>query len=146
MAKRFLVPLDRSTKTESIVTFVAGAARDAGGTVRLMHVAPVPGNVIGDDDHLVAYADQEMARVDADCRDYLANLAAIHLEGLPVEYAVRFGEPAVEILKEAEESGADVIAVSTKCRSGVTRQLLGSVAEEVLRKAPMTVVVFRPAE
>src|SRR6266496_409635 len=71
MAKRFLVPLDRSPAAESVVTLVAGAARDTGGTVRLLHVAPVPRNVLTREGVVVAYADQEMARLEAEGLDYL---------------------------------------------------------------------------
>jgi nucleotide-binding universal stress UspA family protein len=144
MAKQFLVPLDRSPEAESVVSLVAGAARDTGGTVRLLHVGPVPGNVVSKEGVIVAYADQEMARLEADALDYL-RAVELRFDDVPVELAVRFGDPAEEILKEAEDFGAEVIVVATTCRSGFRRALLGSVAEEVLRKATATVVLVRAA-
>ena len=69
MAKRILVPLDQSPVAEIVVPLVAAAARGAGATVRLLLVAPVPQNQVGEDGRVVAYADQEMARLDADGGD-----------------------------------------------------------------------------
>ena len=40
MAKRILVPLDRSEASRSVLPMVADMARGSGGTVRLLHVAP----------------------------------------------------------------------------------------------------------
>jgi nucleotide-binding universal stress UspA family protein len=50
-----------------------------------------------------------------------------------------------DFLAEAEAFDADLIAVTTRCRSGVSRTLLGSVAEQVLRKARPAVMLLRPA-
>jgi len=144
MAKRFLVPLDRSAEAEQVLPLVADAARSAGATVRLLHVAPVPDNVLSPEGRVVAYADQEMSRLDGEGTQYLHDLTA-RLGGVPAETVVRFGEPAAEILREAEAFGADVIAVTTTCRSGVKRALLGSVAEQLLRKAAPTVMLVRPS-
>jgi hypothetical protein len=71
MAKRFLVPLDHRPLGEPAMAIVADAARAAGGTVRLLHVAPVPELVVSPEGHTVAYADQEMSRVEAEHLDHL---------------------------------------------------------------------------
>jgi nucleotide-binding universal stress UspA family protein len=144
MAKRILVPLDQSRLAEGLVPAVADMARGGGATVRLLHVAPEPGNRVGDAGQVVAYADQEMERLEAEGLDYLRLIAA-GLDGLDVQLAVRFGDPLAEILREAEAFGADLIAVATAGRSGIRRELLGSVAEQVLRKAPAPVMLLRPA-
>jgi nucleotide-binding universal stress UspA family protein len=61
-----------------------------------------------------------------------------------VECGVRFGDPVQEILLEAEAFGADLIAVATAGRSGLGRTVLGSVAEQVFRKARLSVVLYHP--
>jgi nucleotide-binding universal stress UspA family protein len=144
MAKRFLVPLDTSPEAEHLIPLVADAARATGATVRLLHVAPVPGNVVSPEGRTVAYADQEMTRLEAEYTSYLRGLEA-ELSGVAVEAVVRFGKPAEEILQEAEAFGADVIAVTTTCRSAVKRALLGSVAEQLVKQARPTVMLVRPA-
>ncbi len=143
MAKRILVPLDQSLTAEAVIPLVADAARGGGAIVRLLHVSPVPSQLVAKDGRVVAYADQEMARLEAEGRDYL-HTAEARLDGVPVESLVRFGEPAEEILREAEAFGADLIAVTTAGRSGISRVALGSVAEAVFRKAAVAVVLFHP--
>ncbi len=142
MTKRMLVPLDQSGAAESVIPLVNDIARGSGATVRLLNVAPVPGNRVSDEGRVIAYADQEMARLELEGLDYLRTLE-MQLRDVPVECVVRFGDPVEEILLEADAHGADLIAVSTTGRSGVGRALLGSVAEQIFRKAEVPVVLFR---
>jgi nucleotide-binding universal stress UspA family protein len=144
MVKRVLVPLYGSTVAESAIPLIADLARGAGAAVRLIHVAPMPENRYGADGHLVAYADQEVARVEAEQLDYLSSVEA-GFAGALVERVVRLGNPVPEILEEAEQWGADLIAVTTAGRSGLGRVILGSVAEEVFRKARVPVILYHPA-
>ncbi|HEU5322372.1 MAG TPA: universal stress protein, partial [Methylomirabilota bacterium] len=132
MSKRVLVPLDTAEATEDILPIIAMLAT-AGATVRLIHVAPVPDNVVTPEGRTIAYADQEMARVQALWSDSLRETAA-RLHGA-VDHVVRFGDPAAEILTEADAFGADTVVVTTATRSSVKRALLGSGAEAPLRRA-----------
>lgn len=143
MAKRVLVPLDQTVEAEVVIDLVAEVAKGGGATVRLLHVAPVPDNVMSDG-RIVAYADQEGARLESAATDYLRAIEA--RLGVSAECVVRFGEPVREILKEADAFAADLIVMSTKAASGLSRVMLGSVAEQVLRKAPASVVLHRPAQ
>jgi universal stress protein A len=59
--------------------------------------------------------------------------------------AVRFGDPVKEILLEAEEYAADLIVVATSARCAIMRTLVGSVAEAVLRRADVPVLLHRAA-
>jgi nucleotide-binding universal stress UspA family protein len=60
-----------------------------------------------------------------------------------VEYQLVDGEPAEHILKVAESSNADLLVLGTHGSTGLTRLLMGSVAEHVLRKAPCPVLTVR---
>jgi nucleotide-binding universal stress UspA family protein len=144
MAKRILVPLDRSLGAEAVVPIVAAAARASGATVRLLHVEPVPQNRVTEEGRVVAYADQEMARLEAEGLDYL-RVVEMQFQGAGVECVVRFGDPVTEILREAEAFGAELIVVTTEGRSALGRVLLGSVAEHIVRKAEAPVMLMRPA-
>ena len=141
MAKRILVPLDATVQAERVLDMIADMGRGAGATVRLLHVAPVPDNVVSDG-RIVAYADQETARLESEGLDYL-RAVEVRMNGFPVESTVRFGDPVKEILAEAEAFGADLIVMSTKAASGISRVVLGSVAEQVLRKAGPAVMLVR---
>ncbi len=58
---------------------------------------------------------------------------------------VRMGEHTSEILAEAEEWGADILVLGTQGRGGLSRFLIGSVAESVVRRAPCDVLVIPAA-
>jgi nucleotide-binding universal stress UspA family protein len=144
MAKRILVPLDQSRAAEVVVPLVAEIGRGSGATVRLLQVAPAPQKRVSEQGRVLAYADEEMARLEAEGLDYLRTVE-MQLDGAAdVECVVRFGDPAAEILLEADAFGADLIAVTTEGRSAVGRTLLGSVAEQVVRKADAQVMLIRP--
>jgi nucleotide-binding universal stress UspA family protein len=144
MAKRILVPLDHGTEYEVILPVVADLARSSGATVRLLHVAPVPANVVNDEGRVVAYADQEMSRVQHRWLASLQTSEAMFI-GVTVERTIRFGSPIEEILTEAEAFEADLVIVTTTCRSSIKRGVLGSVAEQVMKRAPCAVLLLRPA-
>lgn len=60
-----------------------------------------------------------------------------------VETRIELGSPADRIVGVAEEAGADHIVVGSHGRSGVSRILLGSVAERIVRTSPVPVTVIR---
>jgi len=59
---------------------------------------------------------------------------------------VRVGEPARELVQLASDISADLVVVGTHGRTGIERALLGSVAEEVVRRAPSPVLTVKPKE
>ena len=60
-----------------------------------------------------------------------------------VETALEFGEPDDVILEYAEDHDVDRIVMGSHCRSGAERFLLGSVAERVVKRAPVPVMIVR---
>ena len=70
--------------------------------------------------------------------------AAQHTAEPPAWQFVREGKPADQILATAREWDADAIVVGTHGRSGVSRLVLGSTAEAVVRQAPCPVLVIKP--
>ncbi|MEF8887019.1 MAG: universal stress protein [Haloarculaceae archaeon] len=60
-----------------------------------------------------------------------------------VRTAVREGDPAIEVIDYAESIDADLVATGTRGRHGEHAFLLGSVAEAVVRRAPMPVLTVR---
>jgi nucleotide-binding universal stress UspA family protein len=142
-AKRILVPLDGTESAETAAAFAADLARCSGGSLRLLRVSPVPRQWVHDDGRVVVYADQEMERLTAEGRDYLEAVGA-QLPAVPIESVVRFGEPAEEILVEAEAFGADAIVLATGRPSWFKRVTGGGIGQWLLNKAPVPVVLVRP--
>ena len=69
--------------------------------------------------------------------------AIVGESGVALGRAVRKGAPVDEIIAEAEAWGADVIVTSTHGRSGLVRMLLGSVANQLVNRAPCPVLLAR---
>lgn len=69
----------------------------------------------------------------------------LHEHGYQVESLVEFGDPAEAILAAAQQYHADLIAMSTHGRTGLKRQLFGSVTEDVLRHTALPVLVIHPS-
>ena len=138
MAKRILVPLDKTDDAERIVPLVADMARGGGATVRLLHVAPVPEAIVHEG-RVIAYIDQETSRLDTEARDYLTAIE-LAFAGVPVEVAVRYGDAAAEILAEAEEFGADLITVTTG--GPHTFRKIGRVADQLRKTGRVPVLML----
>ncbi|HEU4368504.1 MAG TPA: universal stress protein [Methylomirabilota bacterium] len=142
MAKRILAPLDVREAHEGIIPVVAALARDSGATVRLLRVFPVPEHVVGPHGRTVAYVDQEMARLTAEGLRDLQRVEA-ELTGVPVESVVRFGDPAREIVLEAEAFDADLIALGADRQGYVRTALAPGVADRVSYRAPVPTLTLR---
>jgi nucleotide-binding universal stress UspA family protein len=64
-------------------------------------------------------------------------------KGVHVRSAVRYGKPAAEILNHIGDNKVDLVAMSTHGRSGLSRLVMGSVVEEVVRHAKVPVLLVR---
>ena len=140
MFSRILVPLDGSPLAEAILPEVMELAALHGAEVMLLRVAlahAFPGT---------SQTDVQVRAVE-EAEGYLAGVQQ-HLDarGLLVNCAVRYGHAAGEILDHAQTRGATLIAMSTHGRSGIRRLVLGSVAEAVLRAAPVPVLLLHARE
>ena len=138
--KRVLVALDGSTACETVLRFLMEIAGPLDMTVLLLHVLePITPQVV---EGTVIVDDIEARRREAE--EYLAPIsAALRSQGVDTAWAIRRGRPAEEILDSARESGANLIAMATHGRTGLGRLLFGSVAEAVLRHAPVPVFMIR---
>ncbi|MBK8049047.1 MAG: universal stress protein [Anaerolineales bacterium] len=87
-------------------------------------------------DNLRAELAEEM-RTDA---DYLRE------QGFTVKIDVHFGDPAQRIVQYVNDEQVKLVAMATHGRSGLSRLVLGSVAERVLRGASIPVLLLRPEE
>lgn len=91
---------------------------------------------------------QHQIELEKDAHDYLDQIARrLRDTELEVDVRVLVGEqPAVRILDEAEAARTRMIALTTHGRSGLSRLVLGSVADKVVRGAHVPVLVQRPRE
>jgi nucleotide-binding universal stress UspA family protein len=63
--------------------------------------------------------------------------------GIEVSTLVRQGQPSKQIVDAAKDAGADAIAIATRSRRGLNKLMFGSVAEEVLHRSNLPVLLVR---
>ncbi|MFC7006898.1 universal stress protein [Halalkalicoccus salilacus] len=63
--------------------------------------------------------------------------------GVEITTAIERGPPGSTIVEYAEENDVDRIVMGSHDRSGISKILLGSVAEDVVKESPVTVTVVR---
>ncbi len=64
--------------------------------------------------------------------------------GLDVHTVVRCGAPAEEIIRYAQQEGADLIVIATHGRTGLRHMMMGSVAEKIVRLSSIPVLSVKP--
>ena len=143
MAKRILVPVERTKAMEFTLRVVRMLASESGGVVRLLAVVPIP-EPLGDlRDSVIVSTDQQMERLAISTADELRLLAAIHLDGVPVEASVIFGDRAVEIGLEAECFNADLVVMPLSLRRSPTSWLTGLVRRLLAGRPATEIDVMR---
>jgi len=116
MAKRILVPVEQSSAMEFTLRVVRMVACESGGIVRLLTVVPIPEPLRDVRGAILLTTDQRMERMTIAMDEELDRLAATHLDGVPVETSVIFGDRTVEIGLEAECFHADLVVLPLERR------------------------------
>src|SRR5438445_499751 len=111
MAKRILLPVERTKEMEFALRVTRMIALESGGVVRLLAVMPIPEPVCNRRGYVVLTIDQQIDRLALATLDELRRMAAVDLDGVPVETSVIFGDRAVEIGLEAECFNADLVVM-----------------------------------
>lgn len=116
MAKRILVPVERTKAMEFTLRVVRMLACESGGMVRLLAVVPIPEPLRDSRDAIILTTDQRIGRLAISTAEELHRLATMHLDDVPVETSVIFGDRAVEIGLEAECFHADLVVMPLPSR------------------------------
>lgn len=149
MFQRVVVALDGSALGETVLPVVRKLLEEGSAQVWLVHaVAPEAEWVWGTAalGQPIALPPPPPVDYPSLARTYLDRVAASLAAGERVQWSVHEGEPAAVIVRVAEETDAQLIAMSTHGRTGLGRLLLGSVADQVLRNSTRPVLLIRPDE
>lgn len=140
MYSRFLVPLDGSQLAESVLPVVERLATCGHATVLLLHVVErgAPDAVHGEH-HLQGVEE---------AKPYLNDLAGrLRTQGIAVEthaHSVPEGDVARSIADHSAEHAADLIVLCTHGRGNFRDILFGRIAQQVLRRGEVPVLLIRP--
>jgi len=142
MGKRILVPVDASEQAHRAAEFVAEEFPDA--TVVLLHVIDPADAGYSAQASIPSFSEEWYEQEQSKAETLFEEIEdAVGDDALTVETAIEVGKPVRTIVEYAEDEGVDQIVMGSHGRSGVTRILLGSVAEAVVRRSPVPVTVVR---
>jgi nucleotide-binding universal stress UspA family protein len=154
MSERILIPLDGSQLGEAALSYVeeliSRLAPKEKVEITLFHVITeirhplhIPGGAVS-----VPYNEKELAEMKGAAINYLNKVSdGLRNEKATVMCKVSVSEnPADEIIKAEVDVNADLVAMSTHGRSGISRFAIGSIADKVLRGGSVPVLMVRASE
>lgn len=147
MFKTILVPLDGSKHAERALTPAIQLVERSKGELLIVRVptpvpvAPPAQGFIGPE---LLWPEEAYDRGHEEAATYLDSIRSeVESQGVPVRTESIGGDPSSVIVGVAAQRGVDLIVMCTHGRSGISRWVLGSVTEKVLRMAPAPVLVVR---
>jgi nucleotide-binding universal stress UspA family protein len=135
--KTILVPTDFSPFASEAIRIASSLAREHASKLLLVHVAQRPITNVG------GMPVPPPPALDWPALKRELDVAAAGIKNVEVEPRLVEGEPADTIVNFAREMGADLIVIGSHGRSGLSRLLMGSVAEHVVRKASCPVLTVK---
>jgi nucleotide-binding universal stress UspA family protein len=156
MSERILIPLDGSNFGKAALSYVeemiSRLAPEEKVEITLFHVItavrhplyiPAGGEAVS-----IPYNEEELAEMKNSATAFLNKVSeGLRNENVTVICKVSVSEkPADEIIKAEGEVNADLVAMSTHGRSGISRFAIGSVADKVLRGGTVPVLMVRASE
>jgi len=137
--KTVLHPTDFSSSASEALQIASSLALQHGARLILLHVAQRPVTSIGG----MPVPPPPPPVIDWCVLKVQLDAIAAGIKGVAVDARLAEGEPAVVIVDLARETGADLIVIGSHGRSGLSRLLMGSVAEHVVRNASCPVLTVK---
>lgn len=143
MYKNILVPLDGSLLAEAALPHAQGVALSDDAHIFLLRVAINPAAEFSFSDP--SLASDLIATMEAETLEYLQSIRArLQRAGFRTSFLIREGPIAETIMDIADEVQADIIVMSSHGRSGVSRWVLGSIADRVVSHSTIPILLIRP--
>jgi len=150
MEQKILLPLDGSKVGEAALPLVEDLVSKLlpGSKVEITLLQVVSSLtyyiIAGEAGVKVPYTEKEMEQIKKKAMDYLEQAGeSLKSKGATVKIKVGIGNPADEIIRVADEINANLIAMSTHGRSGISRWAFGSITDRVLRGAAKPILLVR---
>lgn len=142
--KKILYPCDLTQNSTKILPYVLSMAEKYGSTIYLIHVVQDLSEWGGFFIPHISFDVLQKEAVQA-AEKALDKVCEEQLESCPnFQKRLVVGDPASEILKEVEAEGIDMVIMGTHGTKGLEHTVFGSVADKVVRKAHVPVMVINP--
>ncbi len=138
--KNVLVATDFSAAGRSALPYAGDIAQRYGANLYALHVRPSTVNPMtqrADWSALIEAAEKETKAQERMLRE--------SIPWMEMEVVIREGDLWSELTSVIEENNIDLLVVGTRGRTGIRKFFLGSVAEEIFRKAPCPVLTVGPS-
>ena len=143
MYKKILVPLDGSPLAEAVLPHAEALAKSEHAEIIILRVPNAPVSEFLSRDPMIA--EMIHADMEKESEEYVHNkVAALEKENIKVTGITKDGPVPDTILNVADETHADIIAMSTHGRTGISRWLMGSVADKIIHHAHIPVILIHP--
>jgi len=148
MYRHIMVPLDGSELAECVLPHLNTVAGLLKGDKKISLVRVVPPLRLYEGIE-ASLPLEERKRIEADgirdAKEYLKEVSGrLRLPNATIETEVLFGRVLDELNKFARDNGVDLVIIATHGRSGVSRWVIGSTADHLIRSANIPVLVIRP--
>ncbi len=141
--KRLLVPIDFTDTSDFALEYALQLASALGADIVVMHAYELP--IYGFPDGAMIATAEVATKLSTAAQTALdAAVTSRKDRGVPMSSVLRDGVPYEEINTVAGEMDVDIIVIGTHGRKGLTRMLLGSTAEKVVRTATRPVLTVHP--
>jgi nucleotide-binding universal stress UspA family protein len=142
LPKKILVPVDLSTRSEIGVAYAAMWAETTGAELVMMANVSLPEREV-----LEEFAAREELTIEQAAEAAIHRIVVAHAPNATISTVLRFENfPADAILDVAASEEVDLIVVASHGRSGMTRWMLGSVAEKIARNAEVPILIVPARE
>ena len=132
MLKKILAPTDFSGLSVRGVRYACQLAKDVGAEVTIFNVVFVDESGVNKG---------EMEEHKQRLEEFVAKNVAVVGANLRIRKVIDSGQAYQAIVERAESEQIDLIVMSSHGRSGLSRMMIGSVTDKVLRMAPCPVLV-----
>ncbi len=141
--QKILCPIDFSAPSRNALRYANEFAKAMNAKITVMHVIQ-PQPIAADVN--VPYVPLEI-ELEKNAKDDLARIVKedVH-EGVLVEQVLAFGLPSDCVIAQARKENVDLIILGTHGRTGISRLLMGSTTESVIRQAARPVLVVKASE
>lgn len=146
MISKILFPTDFSQNANAALAYACGLAEQNNADLHVLHVVNETVYVVPLDGMFSTFDFDVNSLRDAAQKGLDQTIDPAWKKAHRVVPEIRFGAPFREIIRHAKERSIDLIVMSTHGRTGLPHLLIGSVAENVVRKAPCPVLTVHPKD
>ena len=142
---QILLAIDGSDESKLAAQAATELSRETGSQVHLVYVLPTPAQLIGHHLYTDEVRESLIGGAERDAETFLKEQAekVSSNGGKVADTHLRSGDPDKEILRAAEALGVGLIVIGSRGLGAVSRALMGSVSDSVVRHAHCPVLVVR---